>query len=86
MLIRQFTDGLELQNDLSIADEVRFMLRPKGTALVLLRQGFLCDKGHSPQAQFNLHTLLLNRLQEATPLFTINFKTRPEDLVGFQFK
>jgi len=49
VLVGQFGDGLELQNDLFMANEVWLVSGLKGAAFVFQRQRLLGDERHAPK-------------------------------------
>ncbi len=85
VLIGQLLHGLQFQDDLLKAYEVRFVLLAQRVPLVLQCEGLLWYKGYLPQPEFDLQALLIYWFQKSTAFFPVDFIACPDDLVGFLF-
>jgi hypothetical protein len=67
--------GFDFKDDLAIAEKVRLISLSKFSAFVFQFQRRFDDEGHRSDLKLDLQTLLIDILQKATSLLTIDFKT-----------
>ncbi len=72
VLVRQFLHGLEFEDDLFLAHEVRLVPRSQRPALVVQGQRFLGHEGNALEFQLDRDALLVNRFQEPAALFPVH--------------
>jgi len=77
VLIRQVLHGLEFEDDLLVADEVRLVSSSQRSGLVVECQRLLRDERNSLEAQLNLDALLIDRFQKPAALFPVYIETCP---------
>jgi hypothetical protein len=65
MLGRNCADGLQLDDDPSVANEVRHVGLPRRLAFVSKRERLACLERNVPRGELDRQALLVDRLQEA---------------------
>jgi hypothetical protein len=75
--IFQIRNGFDLHDDLSKAHEISLICQIEDLALIVEYQLRLRDRRDASQLEFNRQALLIDRLQESTPLLLIDLKQAP---------
>ena len=86
MLIHQFGNRLDLQNNLRVTDKIWLKSLAQWFAFVTQGQMRLRHEWEALQSQFNLQALLIHRFGEPAAFFIVNLKARPNDAVAFVLK
>ena len=84
VFIGQSAHGLELDNYCAETNEIRPVGLPQGPPLVTQANLFLGQKLNALTGQLQFQALLIYRLNEPTPLFLIDLKTRSENPMRFR--
>jgi hypothetical protein len=86
MIIGEFGDGFDLDDDLPVAVEVRLVGLHEGPTFVCQLELRLGEERNAPQFEFDLETFLVDRLEEPRALIVVDFETRPDDGVSLVFE
>jgi hypothetical protein len=83
VLVDDFRYGLEFDDDLASADQVRDLTLLEWAALVSQAKRLLCFKGNTLEHEFNFQALLIHGFEKAAALLLVHLKTGSDDLVAF---
>src|SRR6266511_425315 len=86
VFVIQVRNGLDLDDDLLKADEVRLVRLLQPPLLVSEGQLSLRQKWNSPQSEFNLKAFLVDGLQKSAAHFVVHLEASPEDHIRFLFE
>ena len=85
MLINQFKDSFDLENDFVVANKIRTECLNQSTAAILQCLRPLRQKRNSLEFQLDFQTLVIHRFEKAAPLVFVNGKASADDGVAFIF-
>ena len=83
MSVDQFIDSLDLNDYLFVTNKIRFEILRKRISFVFQEQFRLGNEWNPLEGEFQLETLLVNRLGESESFLVIYLKASPDDLVAF---
>jgi hypothetical protein len=86
VLIGECRHSLQVDNYLLETNEVRFVPLSQNLATVSQFQFLLRRERYLLKSKFDLATLLVDRLQEATPFILVDIEAGPDDGVAFLFE
>jgi hypothetical protein len=86
MIISEFGDSFDLDDDLAVAIEVGLVRLFEGPPFVCQLEFCLGEKRNAPQFEFDLEAFLINRLEEPRALVVVEFKACSDDSITLVFE
>ena len=86
VLICQFRDRLQFDDDLAETNKVRHIALLQAPAFVAQLQARLGTERNLDQTQFDLQTLLINGFEKPAPFLVVDLETSPDQRVTLGFE